>query len=120
MERNCTCTLKLVTHIDNRVSVKACLSHYGYIRSLQHIWISKKKQEELVAKLKQGVSQQRILDKLRDNVGSRFTRDHLIDKKDLTNIKRSNWPAFYPGFRSGPKVREIQFSITSCKVLFTH
>ena len=91
MEKNCTCTVKVTTHIDKRVSVEACLSHYGHRRSLQHIWLSKKKREELVAKLKQGVSQQRILDEIRDNVGSRLTRDHLIDKKDLANIRRSNF-----------------------------
>ncbi len=73
------------------MSVEACLSHYGHRRSLQHIWLSNKKREELVAKLKQGVSQQRILDEIRDNVGSILTRDHLIDKKDLANIRRSNF-----------------------------
>ena len=80
----------MTTHTDKRVSVAACLSHYGHRANLQHIWLSKKTREELVAKLKQGVTQQHILDETRYNVGVRLMRDHLVDKKDLANLKRSN------------------------------
>ena len=36
-----------------------------------------------------GVSQEKILDDIRDNVGSQFHRDHIIDKQDLANIQRA-------------------------------
>ncbi len=41
------------------------------LRICQHIWLSKKKQEELVVKLKQGVTEQHILDEIQDNFGAR-------------------------------------------------
>ena len=40
-------------------------------RICQHIWLSKKKREQLVVKLKQGVTEQHILDEIQDNVGVR-------------------------------------------------
>ena len=43
-----------------------------------------------MAKVEQGVTQQHILDEIRDNVGVRLMQDHLVDKKDLANLKRSN------------------------------
>lgn len=88
MEKNCTCTIKVVHHVDKRISVEAFLSHYGHRRNLQHIWLSKKKRQEITAKLKQGVTKQKILDDIRESIGAQFARDHLIDKQDIANIKR--------------------------------
>ena len=44
---------------------------------------------EIAQKLKMGVSQDKILDDIRDSVGEKFSRVHLIDRKDLHNISKS-------------------------------
>ena len=48
-----------------------------------------KKRNEIAAKLQQGVSEEKILDDIRNNVGAQFLRDHIIDKKDELNIQRA-------------------------------
>ena len=49
----------------------------------------KKKRNEIAAKLQQGVSKEKILDDIRNNVGAEFLRDHIIDKQDVVNIQRA-------------------------------
>ena len=52
-------------------------------------WISQKKRNEIAAKLQQGVSKEIILDDIRNNVGTEFLTDHIIDKQDMINIQRA-------------------------------
>ena len=49
----------------------------------------KKKRNEIAAKLQQGVSKEIILDDTRNNVGTEFLTDHIIDKQDVINIQRA-------------------------------
>ena len=48
-----------------------------------------KKRNKIAAKLQQGVSKEKILDDVRNNVGTEFLRDHIIDKQDVINIQRA-------------------------------
>ena len=41
---------------------------------------TKKKRNEIASKLQQGVSKEKILGDIRNNVGTEFLRDHIIDK----------------------------------------
>ena len=48
------------------------------------------KREEIAAKIKQGVSADKILDDIRDNIhGDTLQRHHLLDKKDILNIQQA-------------------------------
>ena len=49
----------------------------------------KKKWNEIAAKLQKGVSKQKILDDIRNNVGAEFPCDDVIDKQDVVNIQRA-------------------------------
>ena len=49
----------------------------------------KKKRNEIAAKLQQGVSKEKTLDDIRNNVETEFLRDHIIDKQDVINIQRA-------------------------------
>ena len=42
---------------------------------------------EIAAKLQQGVSKEKILDNMQNNVGTEFLHDHIIDKQDVINIQ---------------------------------
>ena len=72
--------ITVMTNTNKQVSIEVCLLHYGHRQNLQHVWMSKKRQQEVIAQLTQGGSEQKTLDDIRDNVGSRLTRDHLINK----------------------------------------
>ena len=39
--KNCTSTLKVTKHLDETITVDACVTHYGHSKDLQHTWISK-------------------------------------------------------------------------------
>lgn len=89
----CNCTASITTVLDEgTVEADVCYSHYGHDIELKHCQAIKgfqeKKRNEKVAKLRQGVSRQHILNDVRDNVGE-FRRHHLLDCKDVDNIKKS-------------------------------
>ena len=73
---------------DKSLRVDAILTHYGHEKELQHLRITKRKRQEVAAKLKQGVSRKNILDEVRESVSGNLGRHHLIAKKDLANIER--------------------------------
>ena len=74
---------------DQSLKVDAILTHYGHEKELQHLRITKRKRQEVAAKLKQGVSREKILDEVRDSVSGNLGRYHLIAQKDLANIERA-------------------------------
>lgn len=71
------------------ISVVYNINHYGHEKELAHVRISKQTKDQIAAKLKQGVAKEKILDDIRDSVGDRFHREHLIDKRDMFNIEKA-------------------------------
>ena len=70
-----------------RVSVKYCSTHYNHDIRLAHLRMSTATRLKIAAKLQQGVSLERILDDVRDNIHSEVTREHLVVRQDVHNIK---------------------------------
>ena len=64
-------------------------THYGHKISLGHLRLSKQDKLSVAGQLLQGVNFDSLLDKVRDNVGTKLQRIHLIVKKDLYNIERA-------------------------------
>ena len=77
LERNCTATLKAVSLDNSKVQVESCCTHYGHAKEVEHVWTTQAKRSEIAAKLKQGISKEKILDNIRDNVGTSLLRDDL-------------------------------------------
>lgn len=71
------------------VSVSICKTHYGHETAMEHIRFNKRQRHEIAAKLKSGVSREKILDDIRDNVGMDFRKLHLLDRKDIGNIRNA-------------------------------
>ena len=86
MGRACTSTIKVVYTPDGKCHVEMCHTHYGHDVQIQHIKLSKRQRESIAAKIQQGVSFDRILDDIRDNVTGSLQRLHILEKKDLRNI----------------------------------
>ena len=87
---HCTASMIVTSHKeDTTVNVLLHKTHYGHSPSLGHLSISESDKLEIAGKLTQGITFQRILDDVRDNLGERFERIHLLTRKDITNIERS-------------------------------
>lgn len=79
-----TCTAHMAVAIDassNVVTVSYCQYHTGHSLDLGHLRLSSDVRFEIAAQLQQGVTiAKKILDVLRDNVGTTLVRDHLVNR----------------------------------------
>ena len=62
---------------------------FGHDISLGHLRIAKQERQAIAGMIIQGVSFDSILDKVRDDIGPKLQRIHLLVKKDLHNIERA-------------------------------
>ena len=85
---NCTAHIKVVQDTTSGVvNVNFCPSHNHSI-TLGHVPMSEDTRMLVAHKLKDGVTIEKILDDIRDEVGSSFKRHHLVNRQDINNIKR--------------------------------
>ena len=90
LNAHCTASIKTtIHHITGEVGVETCHTHYGHRQDLSHICLSEYTRLSIAGQLLQGVSQQHILDNVRDKVGEELKRIHLLTKKDIKNIERT-------------------------------
>ena len=84
----CSAHIKaLIAKDTGNVLVEYCAYHHNHAIQLAHLRIPTKTRLDIAARLKQGVTMQRILDDIRDNCSGSINRDHLITKKDIHNVK---------------------------------
>ena len=86
------CTASLTVTRDKHkkcITVQVHRTHYGHTPSLGHLRLLESDRIAIAGKLAQGVDFQHILDTIRDNIGSKFQRIHLLTRKDITNIERT-------------------------------
>lgn len=84
----CSAHLKAVQNINSGcVKVTYCSTHHNHVIKLAHLRICESVRMEVAAKLYQGVKMERILDDIRDSVGDKIKREHLINRQDLHNIQ---------------------------------
>ena len=81
--------MKITKHVDKTGTADAGFTHHGHSKNIGYTWISQKKRNEIAAKLQQGVSKEKTIDDIRNNVGTEFLRDHIIDKQDVISIQRA-------------------------------
>ena len=60
--------MKIAKYVDKTVTADACFTHYGHSKNIGYTRISQKKRNEIASKLQQGVSKEKILDDIRNNV----------------------------------------------------
>ena len=64
-------------------------THYGHDISLGHLRIAKQERQAIAGMIIQGVSFDSILDKVRDDIGPKLQRIHLLLQIFLHNIERA-------------------------------
>ena len=70
------------------VYVKYNSTHYNHELQLGHLPIVSSTRNTIANKLRHGVTPQRILDDIREVSATNISRDHLVNKKDINNIKK--------------------------------
>ena len=90
INQHCTASITLM-HRNYTASIGAeiCHTHYGHTNSLGHIRLPESAHLSIANQLTIGVAFDRILDDIRDNVGSKFDRIHLLTRKDIRNIEKA-------------------------------
>ena len=68
LNSHCTASLTVRKTVEGTVEVEICSTHYKHTVSLEHLRIPKSKRIEIAKKLSDGVTIDRILDDVRDNV----------------------------------------------------
>ena len=87
----CYCTAAITVKIESETCLEVTIhtTHYGHRMSLAHVRLSDSNKVAIAGKLSQGVDIQHILDDVRDNIGSKYQRLHLLTRKDIKNIERA-------------------------------
>ena len=70
------------------VAVQYCSTHNSHSISLGHLRIPSDTRLKIASKLYQGVSIENVLDDIRDKVDTSISREHLVTRQDIRNIKR--------------------------------
>ena len=92
IDAHCTAALIVTRHLhEHTILVEVCHSHYGHTQTLGHLRLPEVARQRTSGQLAQGVTVKRILDDniIKDNVGSRFDRIHLVTRKDIANIVKA-------------------------------
>lgn len=89
IDAHCTAGILLRLLEGGKVDIEVIKTHYGHAPDLGHIRIPSQDRLAIAGLIAQGVSFDKVLDKIRDNVGSHLERLHLLTKKDILNIERA-------------------------------
>ena len=85
---HCTVFMEIILSKDRgNVVMEACLGHTGHEKKLRHLRIPDQLRQVIAEKLAKGVKIESILDKICNKAGGGILRDHLMDRKDIINIK---------------------------------
>ena len=64
--------------LTGQLTATICHTHYGHSIQLGHVPLPTSTRMEVAAKIMQGVSTDHILDTIRDNMGDKVNRIHLL------------------------------------------
>ncbi|KAL5240408.1 hypothetical protein ACI65C_007818 [Semiaphis heraclei] len=80
----------ILTNNEGRATVEFRRTHVGHALNMKFLHLSKEERDELVGRIKSGVTFERILDDIRKSASTAESVDrfHAVDKRDLHNIVR--------------------------------
>eukprot|EP00794_Sanderia_malayensis_P011705 gene11705-12923_t len=85
---NCTAYIKALTSNTNgTVKIEFCLNHTGHEKELSHTRMPDALRKKIAGKLSKGVAIDHILDEIRNDTEEGISRAHLLDRKDIINVK---------------------------------
>lgn len=87
MGGRCPAYITLRFQASGLLHVEACLDHLGHDQRLGHLRIPEDLRVSLATQLAHGVDMDAILDRIRDTIDDALDRSHIVQRKDLNNIK---------------------------------
>ena len=88
---HCTAGMQLQFMAKNKVQVVYSKSHYGHTCNLGHIPISREVRLQIAGDIAQGISIDKLLDNVRDTIGSTIERMHSLTGEKRHNIEPFIW-----------------------------
>ena len=81
---------KTVRHCSAHLKTGRVTVNYTYTHKTQlgHLRIPQATRRVIASKLRSGITAQRIIDDIRDSETNHISREHLVSKKDISNIKK--------------------------------
>lgn len=70
------------------VNIEYCSTHTTHSKRLAHVPLPAETKEMIASKLLQGISIDKIMDSIRDEMSGHVYREHLTTRQDILNIKR--------------------------------
>ena len=84
----CIAHIKAIEDLTSaEVAIQYCSTHHNHDVNLGHLRLQHDTRMKIAAQLQQGVSMSRIMDNIRGYTGGGITREHLVTKQDIHNIK---------------------------------
>lgn len=85
---NCPAYITVKFTATKQLKAECCLDHLGHEQKLGHLRIPEETRRAIAAALDDRVPIKEILRRIRAKVDHGFGREHIIDRKDIHNIKR--------------------------------
>ncbi len=90
LSAHCTAAIKVTIHeFGSGLHVEVHHNHYGHRKALGHLRLPETDRLKIAGQIAQGIGFGKILDDVRDHVGTRFSRVHLLTRKDISNIEKA-------------------------------
>ena len=88
--KTCIAHLKVTENLQTQmISVQYCSTHSNHHLELCHLPVPKTTKQLIAMKLQEGVSIERILDDIRDNLlSNKIGRNQLVTRQDIMNIQK--------------------------------
>ena len=83
----CTAHIKAIQDLSSGEVISNCSTHHNHEVNVGHVRLQHDTRMKIAAQLQQGVAITRIVDKIRENTVHGITREHLVTKQDIHNIK---------------------------------
>lgn len=85
---NCPAYLTVKFQAGKGLAVEGCLDHLGHLQKLGHLRIPEDTRLMIVDCLVKEVPVKQVLRMIRSRIDKGFTREHIVDRKDIHNIKK--------------------------------
>lgn len=100
IENNCTASLKVTEHTNGKITTEWNSTHYGHVVESGHLNISKTLKNKIIFKLKQGITDDEILDDVKNKYPEhvyllccRYLRVNNIKRQALEESKTEGLPS---------------------------
>ena len=88
INNQCSAHMKVTENFHKQyITVKYCSAHYNHDTKFAYLRMPERTRLDIASKLQKGVTTERILDDIRQELEGGLGREHLINRQDIRNIR---------------------------------